>query len=132
MFDQILTFAVSQVQLITAALILVAVVLELIHIGQTRRINKRLGRAGHWLQRYLNVVFREDTDDKSETEETEIGTGIRIHSKNEGEGKEGETHLTVEQPLRSRQEENMRVTLAHKKQKKEEELLDTVLQEIFD
>ena len=88
MFDQILTFAVSQVQLITAALILVAVVLEIIHIGQTRRMNKRLGRAGHWLQRYLNVVFREDTDDKLETEETDIGPEIKIQKMREKVKKE--------------------------------------------
>ena len=32
----------------------------------------------------------------------------------------------------SRQEENMRTVLAQKKQRRNEELLDTVLQEIFD
>ena len=125
MLDQILTFAMSHVQLIIAALIFVTVVLELVHIGQTRRINKKLSRAGHWLQRYLNAVFHEDAYEEPEEEETDIRTGIKTDTREE-------TQLSVVQPVKSRQEENMRVTLAPKKQKKEEELLDTVLQEIFD
>lgn len=125
MLDQILTLTMSNVQLITAALIFAAVVLELVHIGQTRRINKRLSRAGHWLQRYLNAVFHEDAYEEQEKEETNIRTGIKTNT-------EEEIQLSVAQPVRSRQEENMRTTLAQKKQKKEEELLDTVLQEIFD
>jgi len=125
MLDQILTFAMSHVQLITAALIFAAVVLELVHIGQTHRINKKLSRAGHWLQRYLNAVFHEDDYEKPEEEETDIRTGIKTDAREE-------TQLSVAQPVKSQQEENMRITLARKKQKKEEELLDTVLQEIFD
>lgn len=126
MLDQILTQAMSHVQLITAILIFAAVALELVHIGQTRRINKRLGRAGHWLQRYLNAVFREDAYEEPVKEETDIRAGVEEHHHKE------HVQLAVEQPVKSRQEENMRVSLAQKKQKKEEELLDTVLQEIFD
>lgn len=125
MLDQILTFAMSHVQLITAVLIFAAVVLELVHIGQTRRINKKLSRAGRWLQRYLNAVFHEDAYEEPEEEETDIRTGIKIDTREEAQ-------LSVEQSVKSRQEENMRTALARKKQKKEEELLDTVLQEIFD
>lgn len=125
MLDQIQTFAMSHVQLITAVLIFAAVVLELVHIGQTRRINKKLSRAGRWLQRYLNAVFHEDAYEEPEEEETDIRTGIKIDTREEAQ-------LSVEQSVKSRQEENMRTALARKKQKKEEELLDTVLQEIFD
>ena len=129
MLDQILTLTMSNVQLITAILIFLAVVLQLLHIGQTRRINKKLSRAGHWLQRYLNAVFHEDAYEETENEETgneETDTGTDTKDMRE------EPQLSVVQPVKSRQEENMRSTLANKKQKKDEELLDTVLQEIFD
>ena len=129
MLDQILTFTMSNIQLITAILIFLAVVLQLLHIGQTRRINKKLSRAGHWLQRYLNAVFHEDAYEETENEETgneETDTGTDTKDMRE------EPQLSVVQPVKSRQEENMRSTLANKKQKKDEELLDTVLQEIFD
>lgn len=135
MFDQILTLAMSYVQLITAALIFTVVVLELVHIGQVRRINKRLSRAGHWLQRYLSVVFLEDADEKMETEETDTEVGMKEDTKEIDKtvkDKNEEVQLSAAQPLRSRQEENMRVILTHKKLRKDEELLDTVLQEIFD
>ncbi len=132
MFDQILTLAMSYIQLITAALIFIVAVLQLVHIGQTRRINKRLSRAGHWLQRYLSVVLHEDADEEMDTEETDIKEGMNADTKEAETEQEEEVQLSAGQPLRSRQEENMRVTLAHKKEKKEEELLDTVLQEIFD
>lgn len=133
MLEQILTQIMSNVQLITAILIFAAVALEFVHIGQTRRINKKLSSAGQWLQRYLNAVFREDTED----EPFEESTGIRAENKkteqSEGERiRQTEAQLMAAQPLKSRQEENMRISLAQKKQKKEEELLDTVLQEIFD
>ena len=125
MLDQILTLAMSHIQMITTALMFAAVLLELIHIGQTRRINKRLRKAGLWLQRYLNAVLDEDAYEEPEQEETGIRTEINTYQ-------EDEAQLSVEQSVKSRQEENMRVALAHKKNKKDEELLDTVLQEIFD
>ncbi|MDE6889551.1 MAG: hypothetical protein K2P45_13100 [Eubacterium sp.] len=124
MLDQILTLAMSNVQMITAVLIFSAIVLEFVHIGQTSRINKRLKRAAYWLQRYLNAVFSENADEEPEQEETDSRSGIR-------EQKDA-VQLTAAQTVKSRQEEDMRAVLAHKKQKKEEELLDTVLQEIFD
>lgn len=138
MFDQILTLAMSYVQLITAALLFVVVVLELVHIGQIRRINKKLSRAGQWLQRYLSVVFLEDADEKMETEETDRKAGMKedteeiVKIDKTEKDKNEEVQLSAAQPLRSRQEENMRVILTHKKLRKDEELLDTVLQEIFD
>lgn len=138
MFDQILTLAMSYVQLITAALLFVVVVLELVHIRQIRRINKRLSRAGQWLQRYLSVVFLEDADEKMETEETDRKAGMKedteeiVKIDKTEKDKNEEVQLSAAQPLRSRQEENMRVILTHKKLRKDEELLDTVLQEIFD
>lgn len=125
MLDQILTLAMSHIQMITTALMFAAVLLELIHIGQTRRINKRLRKAGLWLQRYLNAVLDEDAYEEPEQEETGFRTEINTYQ-------EDEAQLSVEQSVKSRQEENMRVALAHKKNKKDEELLDTVLQEIFD
>ena len=45
---------------------------------------------------------------------------------------EDEAELSAANMLQSRQEENMRTVLAQKKQRRNEELLDTVLQEIFD
>lgn len=138
MFNQILTLAMSYVQLITAALLFVVVVLELVHIRQIRRINKRLSRAGQWLQRYLSVVFLEDADEKMETEETDRKAGMKedteeiVKIDKTEKDKNEEVQLSAAQPLRSRQEENMRVILTHKKLRKDEELLDTVLQEIFD
>lgn len=125
MLDEILTLAMSHIQLITAALMAAAVLLELIHIGQTRRINKRLHKAGLWLQRYLNTVLSDDTYEESKAEETDSAAEARVYD-------EDEAQLSAEQSVKSRQEENMRVALAHKKTKKDEELLDTVLQEIFD
>lgn len=125
MLDQILTLAMSHVQLITTALIFAAVVLELIHIGQTRRINKRLGRAGRWLQRYLNAVFSEDAYEEPVKEERDTRAEVNTNT-------EEDAQLSAAQTIKSRQEENMRASLAQKKQKKDEELLDTVLQEIFD
>lgn len=149
MLEQIVTLAVSNVQPITAVLILAAVFLEMVHIGQTRRINKKLSRAGNWLQRYLNAVFCEETSDESADEDAQTDTAMqtirqktgreRIEDKEETEragmrrnAADRRAQLEVSQPLKSRQEENMRISLAQKKQKKEEELLDTVLQEIFD
>lgn len=123
MLEQVLAFIMSNVQLITAALLFAAIVFELIHIGQTRRINKKLSYAGRWLQRYLNAVLN---DEAQETEETRKDTIVLT----EPEEKKAQTEAS--QLLKSRQEENMRVSLAHKKMQKDEELLDTVLQEIFD
>lgn len=119
MLDEILTFAVSHIQLITAGLMFAAVFLELVHIGQTRRINKRLHRAGKWLQRYLSVVLSEDTYEEPEPAQA-------------ADDPEDEAELSAVNMLQSRQEENMRTVLAQKKQRRNEELLDTVLQEIFD
>ena len=119
MLDEILTFAVSHIQLITAGLMFAAVFLELVHIGQTRRINKRLHRAGKWLQRYLSVVLSEDTYEEPEPAQA-------------ADDPEDEAELSAANMLQSRQEENMRTVLAQKKQRRTEELLDTVLQEIFD
>lgn len=124
MLEQILTQAMSHVQLITAVLLLTVAVLELVHIGQTSRINKKLSRAGRWLQRYLNAVFREETYDESEEEETEAEIRAKTGEK--------EVQLAVAQPVKSRQEEEMRNTIAKKKRKRDEELLESVLQEIFD
>lgn len=119
MLDEILTFAVSHIQLITAGLMFAAVFLELVHIGQTRRINKRLHRAGKWLQRYLSVVLSEDTYEEPEPAQA-------------ADDPEDEAELSAANMLQSRQEENMRTVLAQKKQRRNEELLDTVLREIFD
>ena len=119
MLDEILTFAVSHIQLITAGLMFAAVFLELVHIGQTRRSNKRLHRAGKWLQRYLSVVLSEDTYEEPEPAQA-------------ADDPEDEAELSAANMLHSRQEENMRTVLAQKKQRRNEELLDTVLQEIFD
>ena len=119
MLDEILTFAVSHIPLITAGLMFAAVFLELVHIGQTRRINKRLHRAGKWLQRYLSVVLSEDTYEEPEPAQA-------------ADDPEDEAELSAANMLQSRQEENMRTVLAQKKQIRNEELLDTVLQEIFD
>lgn len=119
MLDEILTFAVSHIQLVTAGLMFAAVFLELVHIGQTRRINKRLHRAGKWLQRYLSVVLSEDTYEEPEPAQA-------------ADDPEDEAELSAANMLQSRQEENMRTVLAQKKQRRNEELLDTVLQEIFD
>ncbi len=126
MLEQILTQAMSHVQLITAVLLLTVAVLEFVHIGQTSRINKKLSRAGRWLQRYLNAVFSEETYDEPAEEETKARTEIRANTG------EKEMQLTVAQPLKSRQEEEMRNSIARKKQKRDEELLESVLQEIFD
>lgn len=119
MLDEILTFAVSHIQLITAGLMFAAVFLELVHIGQTRRINKRLHKAAKWLQRYLSVVLSEDTYEEPEPAQA-------------ADDPEDEAELSAANMLQSRQEENMRTVLAQKKQRRNEELLDTVLQEIFD
>ena len=125
MLDQILTQAVSNIQLVTAVLILTVALLQLVHIGQTSRINKKLSRAGRWLQRYLNAVFSEETDDEPAEEQIQAGQEITVTA--------GDKEMQLEAAAaRSRQEENMRVSLAHKKLKKDEEILDTVLQEIFD
>ncbi len=125
MLDQILTQAVSNIQLVTAVLLLTVALLQLVHIGQTSRINKKLSRAGRWLQRYLNAVFSEETDDEPAEEQIQAGQEITVTA--------GDKEMQLEAAAaRSRQEENMRVSLAHKKLKKDEEILDTVLQEIFD
>ena len=132
MLDQILTFAMSNIQLITTGLIFAAVFLEFVHIGQTSRINRRLKRAGYWLQRYLNAVFREEAYEESGQPENELAEAdIRTSGKTDTKERES-VQLSAAKPVKSRQEEEMRVALAHKKQRKEEELLDTVLQEIFD
>lgn len=128
MLEQILTQAMSYIQLITAALLLLAVLLELIHIGQTRRINKKLSYAVHWLQRYLNAVFNDEPEEPMEEEQPQVETAPELVPASE----QTEEQLEVSKLLKSRQEENMRVSLAQKKLQKNEELLDTVLQEIFD
>lgn len=115
MLEEILTQAMSYIQLIIAALLLFGVVLQLIHIGQTRRINKKLNYAGMKLQQYLNVVFTEE-----EEEEQKEDKPVQA------------VQAEVIQSRKSRQEEDMRVSLEHKKQQKDGELMDTVLQEIFD
>ena len=123
--EPILTQVMSNIQLIIGVLLFIAVVLEFVHIRQTSRINKKLSYAGRWLQRYLNAVFNEDSNSEPEEDETEETAAQRRDDIEPAE-------LAVSQPLKSRQEENMRLSLAHKKQRKDEELLDTVLQEIFD
>lgn len=128
MLEQILTQAMSYIQLITAALLLLAVLLELIHIGQTRRINKKLSYAVHWLQRYLNAVFNDEPEEPMEEEQPQVELAPELVPASE----QTEEQLEVSKLLKSRQEENMRVSLAQKKLQKNEELLDTVLQEIFD
>ena len=125
MLDQILTQAVSNIQLVTAVLLLTVALLQLVHIGQKSRINKKLSREGRWLQRYLNAVFSEETDDEPAEEQIQAGQEITVTA--------GDKEMQLEAAAaRSRQEENMLVSLAHKKLKKDEEILDTVLQEIFD
>lgn len=139
MLEQILTQAVSYIQLITAGLLFLGVVLELVHIGQTRRINKKLSYAAHWLQRYLNAVFNEETQEPAERvmqpePEPEI-TPEPVPQPapvSEPAPEPAAAQLEVSTLLKSRQEENMRVSLAQKKLQKDEELLDTVLQEIFE
>ncbi|MCI9122760.1 MAG: hypothetical protein HFH35_01595 [Eubacterium sp.] len=121
--EQILAQVIPNLQLITAALIFVVAALELIHIGQTSRINRKLSRAGRWLQRYLNTVLSESTQEP-EQEEEEIPLSARI--------REEDAQLEVAEVPRSTQEEQMRVSLERKKLRKDEELLDSVLQEIFD
>lgn len=128
MLEQILTQAMSYIQLITAALLLLAVLLELIHIGQIRRINKKLSYAVHWLQRYLNAVFNDEPEEPMEEEQPQVEPAPELVPASE----QTEEQLEVSKLLKSRQEENMRVSLAQKKLQKNEELLDTVLQEIFD
>lgn len=117
MLEQILALIIPNLRLITAGLILLGVFLELVHIGQTRRINRKLSRAGTRLQQYLDVVFNSE-DEKAKEEETD-------------ESRQA-AQLEVPQARKSRQEENMRVSLEQKRQQKDGELLDTVLQEIFD
>ncbi len=116
MLEEILTQAMSYIQLIIAALLLLGVVLQLIHIGQTRRINKKLNYAGMKLQQYLNVVFTEEEEEEEQKEDKPVQA----------------VQAEVIQSRKSRQEEDMRVSLEHKKQQKDGELMDTVLQEIFD
>ena len=116
MLEEILTLTMPYIQLIIAALLLLGVVLELIHIGQTRRISKRLKYAGMKLQQYLNVVFTDEEEDEDEEEVVE----------------DKPVQTEAIQTRKSRQEEDMRVSLEHKKQQKDGELMDTVLQEIFD
>ncbi len=113
MLEQILAQIMSQLQLIIAALLLAAVILEIIHIRQTQKIHKKISYAGRWLQRYLKVVLSENTDDELQQEDAA-------------------KQLEVSQSLKSRQEEDMRMSLIQKKQKKDGELLDSVLEEIFD
>ncbi len=143
MLNNILTQVTAHIQLITAALILAAVVLELVHIVQTRRINKRLKYALHWLQRYLNAVFADEAADEAYDAEDAEGTELAqerneaeanaaIRSAKKSGAKDADKQLANAKTLKSRQEENMRSTLSQKKQRKDEELLDTVLQEIFD
>ncbi len=129
MLEQVLAFIMPNLQLITAALLFAAIVFELIHIGQTRRINKKLSYAGRWLQRYLNVVLNDnaqETDERDHTDETERQTVVLAQAETK------EMKIENSQLLKSRQEENMRVSLANKKLQKDEELIDSVLQEIFD
>lgn len=121
--EQILAQVIPNLQLITAALIFIVAALELIHIGQTSRINRKLSRAGRWLQRYLNTVFSESTQESAQEEE-EIPLSARI--------REEDAQLEVADVPRSTQEEQMRVSLERRKLRKDEELLDSVLQEIFD
>lgn len=136
MLEQILTQAMSYIQLITAALLFIGVVLELIHIGQTRRINKKLSYAAHWLQRYLNAVFNEETEEPAGEEAQPEPEAVPEPAPEpvpelEAMPEPAAAQLEVSTLLKSRQEENMRVSLAQKKLQKDEELLDTVLQEVF-
>lgn len=128
MFEQILALVMPYLQLIMAILLLVAVFLELIHIRQTRRIHKKLSYAGRCLQKYLDTVFYDDGEEETApVEEQQM-------QEPDTTKKEAQTVMQVDNSklLKSRQEENMRVSLANKKLQKDGELLDTVLQEIFD
>lgn len=121
MLEEILAQADAYVQWLTALLLLLAVLLEIIHIMQTRRINKRLKHAARRLQKYLDTVFA-DVPEEAEPEE----------SWTEPEETETVVRLEAEPVLQSRQEKDMRATLKNRKLQQEDELLDTVLQEIFD
>ena len=128
MFEQILALFMPHLQMIIAALLLIAVFLELVHIGQIRRIHKKINYAGRCLQKYLDTVFYNDEDEETalveEQQMQETGTLQQ--------GEQTAIQVDTSKLLKSRQEENMRVSLAHKKLQKDGELLDTVLQEIFD
>lgn len=128
MFEQILALVMPNLQLIMAILLFVVVLLEFIHIRQIRRIHKKLNLAGRRLQKYLDTVFCDEGEE--EAANTEEGKT----QETEEEQKEEQIMVQVDNSklLKSRQEENMRVSLAHKKLQKDGELLDTVLQEIFD
>lgn len=117
--EQIFTQAMSYIQLIIAALLLLEVILGLIHIRQTRKISKKISYAGLKIQQYLDAVF--DNEEEVEVEEEE-----------EAAEEDKPVQLEVLETRKSQQEENMRVSLEHKKQRKDGELMDTVLQEIFD
>lgn len=121
MLEEILAQADAYVQWLTALLLLLAVLLEIIHIMQTRRINKRLKHAARRLQKYLDTVFA-DVPEEAEPEESWM----------EPEKTETVVRLEAEPVLQSRQEKDMRATLKNRKLQQEDELLDTVLQEIFD
>lgn len=128
MFEQILALFMPHLQMIIAALLFVAVFLELVHIGQIRRIHKKINYAARCLQKYLDTVFYDDGDEESAlVEEQQLQETETVQ-----QGGQTAIQVDTSKLLKSRQEENMRVSLAHKKLQKDGELLDTVLQEIFD
>ena len=134
MFEQVLAFITPHLQLIMASLLLLAVFLELVHIGQVRRIHKKINYAGRCLQKYLDTVFYEEEGQEDPPAQEDLLQDTREALEKRDGQKEEQTVVQVDASkiLKSRQEENMRVSLAHKKLQRDGELLDTVLQEIFD
>ena len=104
----------SDAQWLTVGLIGVVVCLEIIQIGQIGKIRKQQEYALKKIREYLEVVFSEDENGETDAAEQQ------------------ESVLDVPKPICSRQEQEMRAVLTQKKQQKEDELLETVLEEIFE
>jgi len=121
MLEQLFAQGMAHIQLIIALLLVAGLVLELVHIAQTRKINKRLGHAGTRLQRYLDAVMSDvQAEEEPQTSEGQQETDVEPQ----------QVQLSV-----SQQEQNMRTVIEQRKQQRDDELLDTVdavLQEVFD
>lgn len=128
LLEQILVQADIHIQWILAAGLLCLIIIEEIHVIQLRKVNRRLAYASQKLTKYFDSIFADSEFEEEEESKTEIPAAA--------DEPEQAVSANVEIDngrILSKQENDMRTAIAqHKKQKNDTQLLDMVLQEIFD
>ena len=116
--------------MVSTCLVAGLLLLEGIQVAQLNRINRRLNKAGAKLRDYLDTVLSEEEYEEPIQEAVE-----EVHVQKE-EAQEAQPLVIPKMEMSrisSRQETDMRTAIEQRKRQKDaDQLLDSVLQEIFD